>query len=292
MTGQGLLKTVSSHMPVGLRSIAKRVYFSRRHWAHPAMRKFGTVQDLYYWVADGDLDTLLLIQNYFSVLYPSLRTETEGRITIHGKDGTALGEKAFSVGHHGCPRFRVSSLLEELQVSGDHSFGTLDVNIAIPREVLGHIQTQKSIYFWDRFYIGYTNSRGQTCFHHGVDKTYIYREGSPKPIEWYKKRMDRQWAPEIPINIHEYKKFNVIMINRTARSADMRLILLDTEDNSKSWDAQVPPKGLHRFELTAETTQGLQPKELRMRIEGMATRFGRPVVFKEFHNGAISAMHC
>ena len=292
MVSGELLSKVASHMPADLRSLARKVYLSRRHWAHPAMRKFGTVQDLYYWVADGDLDTLLLVQNYFSVLYPSLKTETEGRITLHGKDGTTLGEKSFPVGHQGCPRFRVSSLLEEMQVSRDHVFGTLDVNIAIPRDVLRHIESQKSIYFWDRFYIGYTNRLGQTCFHHGVDKTHIYREGSSKPLRWYKKPMDRQWAPEIPIDIQDYKKFNVIMINRTSRKADMTLILSDSEDNSRAWDAVVPPKGLHRFELNAENTQGLHPTELRMRIEGMATRYGRPIVFKEFHNGAISAMHC
>lgn len=292
MIRQELLHKVARHLPGDMRSLAKKLYFSRIHWAHPAMKKYGTVQDLYYWVADGDLDTLLLLQNYFSVLYPSLNTETEGRISLYSKDGIFFGEKHFSVGHFSCARFRVSSLLEELQVTRDNSFGTLEVNIAIPREVLGHIQRQKSIYFWDRFYIGYTNGQGQTCFQHGVDKTHIYREGKSDPVEWYKTPQKHQWAPEIPIDILDYKKFNVIMINRTARIADMTLILSDSADNSMSWSAPVPPKGVHRFELTPESTRELLPTELRMRIRGMATRYGRPVVFKEFHNGAISAMHC
>ena len=35
-----------------------------------------------------------------------------------------------------------------------------------------------------------------------------------------------------------------------------------------------------------------EPLELRLRIEGMTTQWGRPLVFKEFADGAISAMHC
>jgi hypothetical protein len=70
------------------------------------------------------------------------------------------------------------------------------------------------------------------------------------------------------------------------------LVLSDSEDKSLSWGAEIPRKGVQRFELTRENTAGLIPIELRMRIKGMATQYGRPVVFKEFHNGAISAMHC
>jgi hypothetical protein len=287
-----VLKKVANHLPGSVRSLAKRLYRRGRHWAHPALKKFGTVQDLYYWVADGKLDTLLLLQNYFSALYPALDTETEGTVSLYSKDGAILGEKPFSVAHCGCARFRVSSLLEEMQVSPDGGFGTLEVNIAIPKDVLAYIQEQKAFYFWDRFYIGYMNGQGQTCFVHGVDKTHIYREGKSDPIYWYRKPKDLQWAPELPVDIDDYEKVNVIMMNRTSRSTDVTLILSDSEDNSLAWSAEIPPKGVHRYELTKGNTAVLMPTELRMRVKGMPTQFGRPVVFKEFHNGAISAMHC
>jgi hypothetical protein len=287
-----VLKKVANHLPGSVRSLAKRLYRRNSHWAHPALKKFGTVQDLYYWVADGNLDTLLLLQNYFSALYPGLNTETEGAVSLYGKSGSALGKVPFSIAHCGCAKFRVSSLLEELQVSPGNDFGTLEVNIAIPREVLEHIQYQKAFYFWDRFYIGYVNGQGQTCFVHGVDKTHIYREGKSDPLYWYKKPEGRQWAPEIPVDINIYEKFNVIMINRTSRSTNVSLTLSDSKDNSLSWSGRIPSKGVHRFELTRENTASLVPTELRMRVKGMATQYGRPVVFKEFPNGAISAMHC
>ncbi len=279
-------------LPDNLKPLARKLYYRDRHWAHPALKKFGTVQDLYYWVADGNLDTLLLLQNYFSFLYPSLNTETKGTISLYGKSGSFLGVHPFSLAHFGCARFRVFTLLEELRVSSGDDFGTLEINIAIPRDVLDHVRDQKSVYFWDRLYIGYTNAQGYTCFVHGLDKTHIYREGESDPIDWYKPVKDRQWAPETPVDIDDYERFNVIMVNRTSRNADVTLILSDTQDNSLSWSAEIPSKGVHRFELTEENTAGLSPKELRMRVKGMASQFGRPVVFKEFPNGAISAMHC
>jgi hypothetical protein len=292
MLKEKILKKAADYLPGNLRPLARSLYYRGKHWAHPALKGFGTVQDLYYWVADGDLDTLLVLQNYFSVLYPGLDTATEGTLSLYSNGGETLGGKSFSVAHCGAARFRVSSLLEELAVSTGETFGTLEVHLAIPVDVLNHIQEQKALYFWDRFYIGYVNGQGQTCFVHGVDKTHIYREGNSGPVYWYKEPKGHQWAPEIPVDIDSYKKFNVIMINRTSRGTTVTLTLSDTQDNSLSWNARVPPQGVHRFELTPENTAGLEPRELRMRVKGMASQYGRPVVFKEFRNGAISAMHC
>ena len=289
---QDILKAVSNSLPHTVSSFAKRVYFRNRVTVHPSLKKFGTVQDLYYWVADGNLDTLLLLQNYFSVFYPTLNTETEGRVSLYSKSGKPLGGKSFGLAHCGGAKFRVSSLLDELEVAPDDTFGSLEVHIAIPNEVLDHIQDQKALYFWDRFYMGYTNGNGQTCFVHGVDKTHIYREGESTPSYWYKSARELQWAPEIPLDIDNYKKFSVILLNRTSRSAEVTLTVSDSEDKSLSWKAKIPSHGVHRFELTGEDTTGLAPKELRMRVRGMPTQYGRPIVFKEFANGAISAMHC
>ena len=111
-------------------------------------------------------------------------------------------------------------------------------------------------------------------------------------MDWYETPETRDWAPEIPVNIEDYERFSVVMVNRTSRRTTATLTLSDTNDRSLSWSDDIPPKGVRRFQLTPEATAGLAPVELRMRIEGMATQFGRPVVFKEFPNGAISAMHC
>ena len=289
---QETLYKAAGHLPGNLRSLARRIYYRDPHWAHSALKQFGTVQDLYFWIADGNLDTLLLLQNYFSAFFPLLNTGTEGTITLYSEDGIFLGSKSFQLVHSGGAKFRVSALLPEYQVAPDVAIGTLEVNIRIPEAVLEYIREQKSFYFHDRFHISYVSSQGQPCFVHGVDKAHIYREGEADPVRWYKVTDQREWAPEIPVNIGEYKKFNVIMINRGPRKAEVKLTLSDSEDRSVSWQQEIPSKGVRRFQLTEEDTTGLASTELRMRVSGMATQFGRPVVLKEFPNGAISAMHC
>ena len=292
MPSNVVISTISRHLPAALKPLARKIYRRNRHWAHPSMRKYGTVQDLYYWVSDGNLDTLLVLQNYFSSLYPTADTETGGVVTLRSDDGEVIGQRAFSLAHSGAAKFRVSSLLMELGSSPQRPFGTLEVHIDIPQDVLGRIRDQKSMYFWDRFSIGYTTKLGQTCFVHGIDKTHIYRDGQPASVDWYRKPGGHEWAPEIPVDMDDYATFSVVLINRTSRRASVALSLSDSEDRSRSWDAKIPPKGVHRFQLTSEDVTGLSTRELRMRVKGMPTRFGRPVVFKEFPNGAISAMHC
>ena len=156
MIRQAALRNVARRPPSPLKSLVKTVYYRGRHWAHPDLKKIGTVQDLYYWVSDGNLDTLLLLQNYFSALYPRLETATHGMVTVYNADGAILGTKAFDLGANCCAKFRVSTLLEEFGVTPRCDFGTLEVHIEIPDGVKEHLNSLKPFYFWDRFYIGYT----------------------------------------------------------------------------------------------------------------------------------------
>jgi hypothetical protein len=271
---------------------ARRSIFHRqRHWAHPQLKKFGTIQDHYYWVAENGIDTLLPLQNYFSAFYPKLDTKTDGTVCIYDKDGGVLGSKTFSLVHWGSAKFRVSSLLAELGVEPDHAYGTLEVHIRIPEDVLADIKDQKAFYFWDRFPIAYVNSRGEVSFVHGLGTTNIHPNGQDDWLPWQKEPAGAVWAPETPIDIEDYAKFNVIMINRASRAAEASLVLSDINDDSLTWKADIPSRGVRRFELTKESTAGLYPKELRMRVHGLSSKYGRPVVVKEFANGAISAMH-
>jgi hypothetical protein len=136
------------------------------------------------------------------------------------------------------------------------------------------------------------NGAGQPTFVHGVDKTVIVPAGKTEKILWYVSPRKYQWAPEIPINLDDYLRFSVVMINRVARAGKMRLIVADRHDNTREWEALIPPMGVHCFEVTGPDTSGLDLTELRMRIEGMTSQWGRPLVFKEFRSGAISVMHC
>ena len=289
MTSTKFFSRMIRLLPGPMRSAAKRFYFRSRHWANPGLKGTGTVQDLYYWVADGHLDTLLLLQNYFTVFYPTIPTDTMGVLDIFDEQGISLGSKRISVGGFGCTKLRVSSVLKELQAEAQCTFGTLQWHLDVPKEVPAR---EPSFYFFDRFYIGYVNKQNQPCFVHGVDRTRIYREDKPAIRQWYRPGRKYEWAPEIPVDIDNYKEFEVILINRTSRIAKLSLMLLDSKDQSRSWESEIQPNGVHRFELTPEATSGLIPRELRMRIRGMPTPVGRPLVFKKFANGAISVMHC
>ena len=96
-----LLRQTFNKLPSNWKS--DLIYFYRRgeHWAHPDLKRYGTVQDLYYWVVDQQLDTVLPLQNYFSVFFPEIDTTTIGRISIFDNQGERLGEKLFSLPHCG-----------------------------------------------------------------------------------------------------------------------------------------------------------------------------------------------
>jgi hypothetical protein len=221
-----------------------------------------------------------------------LDTETDGTVSLFDKDGLPIGSSSFSLPAFGGVKYRVSSLLEQAAPGFDGKFGTLEAQINIPKAVREHINDEKGLYFWDRFYIGYSNRQGQFCFVHGVDKTHIYSEGRSSVGYWYEIPKDEAWAPEIPVEMEQYTKFRVVMLNRTSVDSETTLILSDAEDNQLNWTVNIPAQGVHRFDLTPEDTQNLNQNEIRMMVTGMASQYGRPLVIKEFPNGAISAMHC
>lgn len=284
-------KAIAPHLPRSIKLAVKQWLRKVCHPAHLGLRGMGAVQDLYYWVSDGRLDTILPIQNYFSVFYPELDTTTSTTVTLFDHEGRQIGRKEFAVGHLACVTVRLSCLLRDLGASAQAGFGTLVCNMAWPASLCDGC-AQPPCYFWDRFYIGYVNQANQPTFVHGVDKAFIYRNGESEPIRWYSGGQEYQWAPEIPVNIDDYQRFSVIVLNRIALARRVRLVVEDRHDKLKEWSATIRPNGVHRFELTAANTAGLDPAELRLRVEGMSTQWGRPVVFKEFSSGAISVMHC
>jgi hypothetical protein len=287
-----VLRMAGRYAPAGIRTIGRNLFYAGRSPIHPGLKKFGTVQDLYYWSSGSESDTVLLLQNYFSAFYPGLETQTGGTISLFDKCGVPIGSSTFILPAFGGAKYRVSSMLEQAGNEFDGTFGTLEVQINIPKAVREHIQQEKSLYFWDRFYIGYSNSKGQFCFVHGVDKTHIYSEGQSSAEYWYETPKDEAWAPEIPVEMEKYTRLSVVMLNRTSVDSETTLILTDAEDNQLNWSVNIPAQGVHRFDLTPEDTKSLNQHEIRMLVTGMASQYGRPLLIKEFPNGAISAMHC
>ena len=256
------------------------------------MNGTGVVEDLYYWVADGTLDTLLPLQNYFSVFYPELETAMSGTLILNSPSGKELGRRPIELAAHALLKLRLSQVIRDLGLQDAHGYGTLLCDWRIPDAVAERLNPKEPFYFWDRFYIGYLGPTGQPCFVHGVDKTFIAQHRSWRFDRFYPGDKRWTWIPEIPINLTQYPKCSIIMVNRTHRLANLTLQAADRRDTVRQWSAEVAPHGVHRFVLDRRTTKGLDPVDIRLQVEGMPTRYGRPVVFKEFENGAISALHC
>lgn len=290
--GSGSLTFLKESIPDSVKQSAKAVLFRGGLWNQRRLSGKGVINDLYYWVCDGRRDTLLPLQNYFSVLFPDLDTQTRGTLSILSPQGRLLGKRDFSVGRRAVVKLRVGSVLKELRIPSREGYGTLWAHLEIPKAVLDFLPRDEPFYFWDRFYITYLSSDQQPCFVHGVDKSVICSSRQEGPAPFYPAGKRYRWAPEIPVEMDSYERLWVILINRTVRPVRLTLTVSDAQDRSRAWSAEILPSGVHRFELNAENTGGLSAQDLRLRVDGMPTPWGRPVVFKEFRNGAISAMHC
>ena len=287
---------LSQSPPTPLKSAVRSLMFmTGRHWARPSLVGRGTVQDLYYWVCDGRIDTNVLLNNFYSVFFPTIDTATSGTLLIHDPQGRPIGTTTVPVGHLQCVKLTLSHLLRDWRRPGEPApeCGNLLVTLAIPNAVLETLsEVRGPFYFWHRFYIEYVTAASQPAFTHCVDKTWILRHGQPRAVPWYRRPQVRDWAPEMPLNIDEYRRVWVILMNRTPRPVRLTLTIEDTQDRARHFPATISSRAVHRFELSRETLDGLAPRALRMRVSGMPTTWARPVLFKEFENGTISAMHC
>ena len=279
-------------VPTAARRWTRALRSQTRWWSGRGPQKKGIIEDLYYWVADGRLDTLLPLQNYFSVFFPDIETSTTGTLLLYDADGQPLGRRAFELLAHGLVKLRISQVLQELGVRAPQGYGTLVCDLRMPEAVRASLDPQEPFYFWDRFYIGYLSTSGQPCFVHGVDKTFVAKIAGGRWDTFYPAGKRYRWIPETPVDLSSYHRFSVVLINRTSRCARVTLTISDDDDIASRLTQAIAPFGAHRFELDERSTRGLDRQRLRLRVDGMPTRWGRPVVFKEFANGAISAMHC
>lgn len=274
-------------------TVRKLMLLSGRHWARPRLTGRGTVQDLFYWVCEDGVDTVVLLSNFYSAFFPGLDTATTGRLLVYDADGQPLGEKQVSVGHLQGARFVLSDLLRELAPGrSDARFGSLVTVLDIPPAVIGALRTVEGpFYFWHRSYIGYTTSAGQFAFVHDVDTALAWKQGAPAPIRWYGAVKPRDWAPEMPVEIDDYARLHVVLLNRAKGRADVVLRVSDSLEQERRFEGSMAPNGALRFELTAGALAGLERRDLRLRVEGISTAYGRPLLFKQFRNGTISVSH-
>lgn len=262
------------------------------HPAAPQVRRIGCVLDLYYWVADVETDTLLPLANYFSVYHPDVDTTTVARLRLLDAAGRELGRKQVAVPHLGAPLLRVSALRAEFGAAAP--FGNLVWHLAVPPAIAAiYAGAAEPMLFWDRSYIGYAGADEQVAFVHGVDKALVVNE-SGRESDWRIGADDSfTAAPEIPVLARVGERTEFVIQNRARRPRRVAMTVRDHGGHSRERAAEIAPHGVQRFPLEAAALAGLDlDAPLALRFAGLPTRYGRPIVFRRFADGALSAMHC
>ena len=165
--------------------------------ANPALRRYGTVDDLYPWRAEGGLDTRLFIQNYFSFFFPGLDTATEVHLWLNDAGGRTLGRKTVTLGRMQTADVSVKSWVESL--GRTETAGTLLWHVVMPAAVAA-LSADQHAYYTDRGYIAFVKDGVQPSFMHGIDRYAVFQERATEHTDrFYPEGASYSWRPEIPL---------------------------------------------------------------------------------------------
>ena len=292
-----LARQLASRLPSGAKRRLRRVFRGRANPYFPAIRDVGCVEDIYFWIADGEIDTVIPLENFYSRLFPDLDTATRAEIILYDPSGITLGSFGHDVDHMAAPSLWVSDMLAEMRprlAGAPATFGNVVWHLALPAPVRRRIaDIGESLLFWDRGYIGYAGLDGEVAFVHGVDKTLVVSADGVR-LNWPIGEGDSFTAsPELPVEFSEYHRLEIIVQNRDSETRMVTATAIDQAGAARNWVAQVAARGVHRFRLDRDDMEPLDlTAPARLRIDGLPTRYGRPIAMKRFARGAFSTMHC
>ncbi len=285
-----MLKFIYTKIPVP-RSL--RHWISRKIPDHlkreKHLKKFGVINDLYFWRTDDEIETIAPIQNFYSPLFPNLDTKTKGHVWIWDNQGNLLDDHTFTLSHMGCYELNINKFTPK------DSLGIFMWHISIPHSVANFPEVEKEkIYFTDRGYICFLKNGVQPIFMHGIDRYSTFQKQSLIDFDlFYKYDNNKTWIAEFPLNKSSEIKIDIILINRSMKS---RSFTLDVFKNGNiklfSKDFMAPSKTVAIFTLTEDDLSILENDSGYFSISGIPTPWGRPAIMRHFKNGAISEMHC
>lgn len=253
------------------------------------LKKFGVINDLYFWRTDNQIETIAPIQNFYSPLFPDLDTETKGHVWIWDNQGKLINQHTFLLPHMGYYELNINKL------APSNNIGTFMWNISVPDAVskIPEVENEK-IYFTDRGYICFLKNGTQPSFIHGIDRFSTFQKQSLTNFEaFYKHDDNKTWVAEFPLNKSSETKVEIILINRSKKT---RNFTLDVFKNGNvklfSKNHMAPSKTVIIFTLSEDELSLLGNDSGYFSISGIPTPWGRPAIMRHFKNGAISAMHC
>lgn len=255
------------------------------------LRQFGSINELYFWRLDHDIDTIAPIQNYFSSLFPELNTETSGQVWVFDRNGTEITTLDFELPNRGMCQIRISDL-----IGREYEFGTFMWHIRIPDSIANlEIVRNNLVYFTDRGYICYEKGRSQPAFIHGVDRYAVFQKQSMQSKELVNERpkKERTWTPEFPIQVGMQSAIDVMLMNRTKSACDCAIMLYNNGGDKLFEVVQtIMPRGGVTLHFSSKQLEQFENGCGYFKVSGLPTQWGRPAIMRHFDCGAISVMHC
>lgn len=254
-------------------------------------RRFGVINELYFWRLDRDIDTVLPLQNFFSFLFPDQDTATEGRLWIYDRDGRELRNLEFRLPHAGLHVLRLSDLVDR-----SLGYGTLMWHLRMPDSVAQQPAVRDNlVYFTDRGYLFYEKSGTQPCFIHGVDRFAVFQEQEVGNYDLFYggPRSARSWVAEIPLRRDMQQDLEIVFLNRSAERREFTVTVC-RNGGAPVHTARlaVEPRGAGLVPLEQPVFDALGDGEGYFQVDGIPTQWGRPAIMRHFATGAMSAMHC
>lgn len=255
------------------------------------LRKFGSINELYFWRLDRGIDTVAPIQNYFSGLFPGLETATEGKLWVFDHDGAQITTLEFKLPHQGTHLVRMSEL-----VNRDHSYGTFMWQVRVPEAVARHsLIPSGMVYFADRGYVCYEKNKCQVAFIHGVDRYAVFqgRDMGASSLFYRKSTPAKSWVPEFPVQPGMQMELDVLILNRTDRKCECSMVL-HRNGGEKVYEltTNISPRGCSMLTVDRSVLRLLDKDIGYLKVDGLPTTWGRPALMRHFDSGAISVMHC
>ena len=258
---------------------------------NPALRRFGSVDDLYPWRVDGGIDTRLFIQNYFSFFFPSLDTATEIRLWLNDAEGRELGRKTLPLGRMATADVSVKTWLETLGSTTES--GTLLWHVVMPAPV-AVLSADQHAYYTDRGYIAFIKDGVQPSFMHGIDRYAVFQERATQTTDrFYPEGASYSWRPEIPLGPGlGCERLDVMTVNRSERPVTLELLVLDgakavVEMRQKT----VAARGFFLETLDGPLLARLADRGC-LRVCGLPTPWSRVMILRHCPGGSVSPMHC
>lgn len=253
-----------------------------------------TTVDLYVWLVGGSMDTIVPLHNWYSVFFPTHQTDTVATVTVLDERGEQLASTRVDVPALAAPTVSVAGLLAEHGITTDGPLrcGAITWHLEAPADLHEHVlDGGKRFLFWDRSYIGYRGAGDHISWVHGVDKHAVVGAGS-STVPWPLTPGPFTSSPEIPVDLRSCERFDVIVQNRDSRERHPTLVVSDARGSSIELTSTVAARGVHRFSLSGACDELDTSTPLRLRVNDLPTRYGRPIVLRGFTGGTFSLMHC